>query len=263
MNNDDSNKILYANFNQDGSCFSVGTENGFKIYNSNPFRDNFERNLEGGIGIVEMLYKTNILALVGGGKQSKYPDNKVIIWDDNQGKVVSELRFSSSVKNIKLKKETLIVVTEHKYYLFALSTFKNTDTIDTCENPNGIIAVCNNPNTTIIAYPDKKQGHVRVKFYNENTTQTIEAHESGFAFLALNSEGTMLATASDKGTLIRIYNTKNGEALQEVRRGSEKATIYSIAFNLENSMLAVSSDRGTIHIFTLSTALKKLKDGQK
>lgn len=263
MNGEESNKILYANFNQDGSCFSVGTEIGFKIYNTNPFRDNYERNLEGGIGIVEMLFKSNILALVGGGKQSKYPDNKVIIWDDNQCKVVSELRFSSSVKNIKLKKESLIVVTEHKYYLFALSNFKNTDTVDTCENPNGIIAVCNNPNATIIAFPDKKQGQVRVKFYNDNITQDIDAHESGIAFLALNSDGTMLATASDKGTLIRIWNTKTGDQLQEVRRGSEKATIYCIAFNNENSMLAVSSDRGTIHIFTLSSALKKLKEGQK
>lgn len=57
MNGEESNKILYANFNQDGSCFSVGTEIGFKIYNTNPFRDNYERNLEGGIGIVEMLLK--------------------------------------------------------------------------------------------------------------------------------------------------------------------------------------------------------------
>ena len=37
-------KILYLAFNQDSTCFSVGTETGFKIFNTNPFKDNFERS---------------------------------------------------------------------------------------------------------------------------------------------------------------------------------------------------------------------------
>jgi hypothetical protein len=61
--------------------------------------------LDGGIAIVEMLYRTNILALVGGGKSPKFPPHKVILWDDHQGKVISELRFNSYIRNVKLKKD--------------------------------------------------------------------------------------------------------------------------------------------------------------
>jgi hypothetical protein len=61
--------------------------------------------LDGGIGIVEMLYKSNILALVGGGKYPKHSRNKIIIWDDYQAKVIAELSFTSYIKNVKLKKE--------------------------------------------------------------------------------------------------------------------------------------------------------------
>lgn len=256
-------KIIVANFNQDGACFAVGTENGFKIYNSSPFRDNFERNLEGGIGIVEMLNRCNILALVGGGKKPKYTTNKVIIWDDHQSKVVSELRFTGPVRNVKLKKDRLIVVCDMKIYVFNLLNFQNIDTIDTVENNKGLIAISTDPKITVLAHPGSQQGHVNIKFYDKDFSQNIIAHESTIAALSLNSDGTLLATASDKGTLIRIFDTNSGNKLQEVRRGSEKAVIYCLAFNAPSQLIACSSDRGTIHLFSLAGALKKLKEGGK
>ncbi len=76
----------------------------------------------------------------------------------------------------------------------------------------------------------------------------------------MNYDGSMLATASDKGTLIRIFNVEKGTFLLEVRRGSERADIYSISFDPLSKFIACSSDRGTIHIFSLLTAHKKLKE---
>ena len=96
-----------------------------------------------------------------------------------------------------------------------------------------------------------------------NNTITIKAHNSNISCLALNSDGSLVATASEKGTLIRIYRTDNGDLLQEVRRGKENAEIYSISFNNSNQFMACTSDRGTIHIFSLDKVVEKIKDLKK
>lgn len=85
-------------------------------------------------------------------------------------------------------------------------------------------------------------------------TNIIQAHKAPLALLAINSTGTLLATASDKGTVIRIFALPSGERVHEFRRGSYPAKIYSISFNAVSTLLCVASDTETVHIFKLSRA---------
>ena len=72
----------------------------------------------------------------------------------------------------------------------------------------------------------------------------------------MNIQGTRLATASDKGTLIRIFDTENGKLLSELRRGTQAAIIYSINFSPDSSLVCASSSHGTIHIFASEDSTK-------
>ncbi|GAB4832110.1 Autophagy- protein 18d [Ancistrocladus abbreviatus] len=245
-------ELLSASWNQDYSCFAVGTNNGFRIYNCDPFKETFRRDLKNGcFRMVEMLFRCNILALVGGGANSQYSPNKVMIWDDHQSRCIGEFSFRSEVRAVKLRRDQIVVVLEHKIYVYNFMDLKLLHQIETLSNPRGLCCLSHDMNTSVLVCPGRRRGEVRVEHFGLNLIKIIQAHESHVACFTLTMDGLILATASTKGTLIRIFNTMDGTCLQEVRRGTEKADIYGIAFSPDAQWLAVSSDKGTIHIFSL------------
>lgn len=245
--------LLSVSFNQDYGCFSCGTGTGFRIFNCNPFKETFRRDLQnGGIGTVEMLFRCNILALVGGGANPMYPPNKVMIWDDHQNRCIGKLSFRTDVRAVRLRRDRIVVVLEHKIYVYNFVDLKLLHQIETIANPRGLCALSAASNSTVLACLGLHRGHVRVEHYGLKKTKFIPAHESYLSCFALTMDGRLLATASRKGTLIRIFNSLDGTRLREVRRGADRAEIYSITFSSSAQWLAISSDKGTVHIFSLS-----------
>ncbi|KAG1462436.1 hypothetical protein G6F56_005517 [Rhizopus delemar] len=278
----DTSGLLYVGFNQDQGCFAIGLDTGFRIYNCDPLTEHSRNESEeGGVSIVEMLYRTNYLALVGGGRNPRYAPNKVVVYDSKNTKPVFELEYKSQVKNVKLRKDRLTVVLCNKVYVYHLSIPPQLlHTFETCDNDKGLAAISTLPNQAILTIPAKQKGHVQIIDLNTlgytsnelapplltqpipdpSTTTTvnvsmIHAHSGRLNSLALNQDGTRCATSSDKGTLIRVFDTTTGTLLHELRRGVDRAEIYNIAFNSDSTRLCISSDKGTIHLFNLDPSV--------
>lgn len=192
---------------------------------------------------------------MGGGAHPKYPTNKVMLWDDHQLKCIGELTFKEPVNAVRLRRDKVIVVLEKRIYVYNFSDLQLVDGIETCPNPSGLCSVSYENDLTVLACPDKEKGRVHVNIYknDESTiTNVLEAHNSSLSCLTLNYPGTLLATASEKGTIIRLYNPQTGDLLQELRRGSDKAELYSIAIDVKTKWLGCTSDKGTVHIFSIA-----------
>ncbi|GFQ05704.1 autophagy-related protein 18a [Phtheirospermum japonicum] len=246
-------KLLHISFNQDYGCFAAGIDRGFRIFNCDPFREIFRRDFDGngGVGSVEMLFRCNILALVGGGDTPQYPLNKVMIWDDHQNRCIGELSFRSEVRGVRLRRDRIVVVLEQKIFVYNFADLKLLHQIETVANPRGLCAVSQVAGSFVLVCPGLQKGQVRVEHYASKRTKFVMAHDSRIACFALSQDGNLLATASSKGTLVRIFNTHDGSLIQEVRRGADRAEIHSLAFSDTAQWLAVSSDKGTVHVFNL------------
>ncbi|KAG0043741.1 autophagy protein [Gryganskiella cystojenkinii] len=262
-------ELLFINFNQDFSCISVGTKHGFKIYNCDPFGKCYSKN-DTSIGIVEMLFCTSLVAIVGAGDHPASSPRRLQIINTKRQSTICELTFPTSILSVKLNRKRLIVVLEDQIYVYDISNMKLLHTIETSPNPHAICALSSSSENCYLAYPsptpsptspfssngrnDSHGPSGDVLIFNALTLQVVnivQAHKTSVSNIAINSEGTMLATASDKGTVIRIFSIPNAQRLFQFRRGSQSARIYSLSFNLASTLLCVSSATDTVHIFKL------------
>ncbi|KAK6335409.1 autophagy protein [Orbilia brochopaga] len=258
----------FVTFNQDFSCLAVGTQNGYRIYNCDPFGKCYEKK-DGDITIVEMLFSTSLIAVI-------LSPRRLQITNTRRESTICELTFPTAVLAVKLNRKRLIVVLEDQIYVYDISNMKLLTTIETSPNPNAICALSPSSEKCYLVYPrpvpasassfaPPSNGGVAtaaaglnnsgdVVVYDALALKTIgmiSAHKSPLSALALSSDGTYLATASDKGTIIRVFSLPLGNKMFQFRRGTYPSKIYSMAFNLASNMLCVSSATETVHIFRL------------
>ncbi|KJZ78877.1 Autophagy-related protein 18 [Hirsutella minnesotensis 3608] len=259
--------LNFITFNQDHSCLAVGTTKGFRIYHTEPFSRIFSSD-DGNIAIIEMLFSTSLVALI-------LSPRHLIIQNTKRASVICELTFPSAVLAVRLNRKRLAVVLEEEIYLYDISNMSLLYTIPTSPNPTAICALSPSSENCFIAYPlpkaredsdSKRPSHAppqstyvaptsgEVLVFDTLTLKAvnvIEAHRSPLCCMCLNNDGTLLATASETGTIIRVFSVPRGQKLYQFRRGTYPSTIYSMSFNLSSTLLCVSSASDTVHIFRL------------
>lgn len=64
----------------------------------------------------------------------------------------------------------------------------------------------------------------------------LGCHQSQLACFTLSGDGLKLATASERGTVIRLWDTDKKTKLYELRRGSDYAKVYWWVINFHTSI---------------------------
>ena len=132
--------------------------------------------------------------------------------------------------------------------------------IDTAPNPRGLCCLCASAKNPVVACPGTSKGEardathtpplhvsdyplqVRIELLSQRKTALVAAHDNQLGALALSHDGSKLATASQKGTIVRIFDCATALPLRELRRGSTSASLYCLSFNSMGNRICCSSD---------------------
>lgn len=196
-----------------------------------------------------MLGNYNYLALVGGGKNPRWPQTKVIIWDDVKMKQAVTLEHKTAVLRVRLTRTHILVALQNSIHLYQFSSPpQKVAHFETVDNHLGLCCL----GSKLVAFPGRSSGKIQLVELKTNNVSIIPAHASALRAMDLSHDGELLATASETGTLIRVFSTLNCVKLAELRRGVDPAFIFSIAISPDSNLLGVTSDKSTLHIFDLS-----------
>ena len=201
-----------------------------------------------------MLSTTRYLALIGGGTRPKFPPNKVHIYNDASSNVTTSIELSAPVQRVRISQKHLIVVLLHRVLIYSMALPpKKIAEYETVANPHALCAL----GQSIVAFPGLTTGQLKLYHLSTGNVSIIPASTSALRCIALSADDSRIATASEAGTLVRIWSFPSCTKLHELRRGVDPAVILGLAFSPSGTTVAVSSDKGTLHVFDLETTAQR------
>ncbi|XP_005105131.1 WD repeat domain phosphoinositide-interacting protein 2 isoform X2 [Aplysia californica] len=251
--------LLFVNFNQDSSSLQTGSKHGFKLYPLNSvdtLEFTHENNERPNIHLVERLFASSLVALVS----SDHP-RKLDVCHFKKGSEICNYSYSNAILAVKLNRMRLVVCLEESLYIHNIRDMKVLHTIrDTPPNPKGVCALSPHNEHAYLAYPGSAQAG-EVQIFDTITLRAvinISAHDNPLAAVTFNQQGTRLGTASEKGTVMRVFSLPDGDKLFEFRRGLKRCVdIQCLAFSLDSLFLCLCSNTETVHIFKLEETKEK------
>jgi WD40 repeat protein len=215
-----------------------------------------------------MLYKTNIVLLVGLTDFGEFSPKKVTIWTTSKNLVLcSSFPFTSKITVAKINKVRMIVGERNFLHIYSTGDMKVLHTFEISDISLGKLVLSGNSekNVWLCFSTSKDEGMVKVydTLYPTSMKTQIKAHKSPILKMSLNYEGDRLATCSCKGTIIRIFSLPKGDKLCTFKRGISSAFIFCLNFSRNSEKLISTSDTGMLHVFDIKEELDNLEKNKE
>ncbi|XP_051958415.1 WD repeat domain phosphoinositide-interacting protein 1 isoform X1 [Xyrauchen texanus] len=246
-------RLLCSSFNQDMTSLAVGCKDGYRLFSLSSVDklDCIHQGVESPyVYIVERLFSSSLMVVV-----SRSTPFRMNIYHFKKGTEICNYSYSNNILSVKLNRKRLVVCLEEALYIHDIKDMKLLKSLrNTPSNPKGLCALSVNHSNSYLVYPGSSTAG-EITLYdamNLSMVTVISAHASPVAAISFNASGTHLASASEKGTVIRVFSIPDGVKLFEFRRGMKRyVSISSLSFSADEQFLCASSNTETVHIFKL------------
>ena len=250
--------LLHASFhsNVTSSNVAFATRDGYSILDLEHLEQNSFETSESSVGYIQVFVVngTHMVAIVGSGDLAGSSPRKLKILNLTTHAVVHEISFQSTILSCAINSQYVAVCLESRIHILEVDGMKTAHKLNSPANARGIMTISNAFEPTLLGYPSSSTiGEFVITNIDtsdpSSTGVSYSAHKSRLACLQMNPSGTLVASASVTGTIIRVFGTKSSSKLYEFRRGLHCAEISSLLFCPRDALLLAGSSSGTVHIF--------------
>ncbi|XP_039747621.1 WD repeat domain phosphoinositide-interacting protein 4-like isoform X1 [Pararge aegeria] len=249
-----SSGITNLGFNQDQGCFTCCLTSGLRVYNVDPLveKAHYSKEELGEVTLCEMVFRSNWLLVV----RARRPSSLMLL-DDQHRAFRAEVMFKSPIRALRARKDKVAVVLASSIQVLSLPSLARVALLRTPASARPLCAIATDPNALqLLAAPAHRKGSLQlldvsraVKGAASSSPAVVGCHQTDLVCISLSANGAKLATASERGTIIRLWDTTTKHMLHELRRGSDYADVYCINFNWSGSLVCCVSDKGTLHVW--------------
>ncbi|XP_041780517.1 WD repeat domain phosphoinositide-interacting protein 2-like isoform X4 [Anopheles merus] len=236
-------------FNQDYTSLSVVSRTGYRLFSLTSVDrvDEIFCSHDEDTKIAERLFSSSLVAVVTASEP-----NKLKVCHFKKGAEICNYGYPSEILSVKLNRSRLVVCLVDSIYIHNIRDMRLLHSIkNMAPNPSGL---CTLSLLSHLAYPVATDcGELQIfDAANQLRRLKLKAHDSPLSALNFSYNGLLLATASEKGTVIRVFCVKNGQRVHEFRRGVKRhVSIGSLYFSTCASFVVASSNTETVHIFRI------------
>ena len=248
---DGASGINWVSISRDGSAFGLALDHSIRVYQTDPLKRKYLKDFAS--------YRIERTAVVGDGSlvaftaslMERYEEvvEKVFVWNTQLDESQCQLDFKEPIRSIALTYNFLLVILEQSTVVYDLEKCQTQGEMVTSMNPHGAGDLITSEGS-LIAVCGLQPGKVSINDLTGGSRPVVfQAHQHPINLIRFSPDGAIVATASDMGTLIRLFDSVTGSHLCVFRRGTIPSRVLSVCFSPGNSELIAVSESGTVHLF--------------
>lgn len=245
--------VNHITFTSDGKTMCVSYSNGFGVYNTYPFEEKFRQIENRQISHAVTLTGINKVVYSGVEGQRAFSDKSVCVFDCSIHRPLTQIDCPETIKGLYMLQKMFAIALKNEVRVYNFEPAGLYTQLRCVVNENAPCDFTILDNNYVIAMCGRQTGALRIVSVEASGSldRSINAHTHQISHIKFNIDGSMVATSSEVGTIIRVFNSKSGDKICEFRRGSFSATIQSIAFCPNANIIASTSSKNTLHVFAI------------
>jgi WD40 repeat protein len=242
-----------VSFTQNREFLCASLEAGFAVFSTNPWASVVRCPTPDQVTNFAVAFPRSSLAVFAGAKgQRSFSERSVCVYDWSKRRPISDIECPEAIANILSVGQLFALVFQSEVRLYNCGPPSLAAQFHCAPNPAAPCDAAERDGQAFVALTGRQPGYLKiVSASSMSDYRELPAANHPLTMIRFSRDASFVATASERGTLIKVINARTGDIVGEFRRGSFHATIASIAFAPGGKSLVAYSDKGTVHLFAL------------